>query len=195
MGVIAKKLQRLSGRPRKAGAGTAELALAVFAEPLRAPRSAQPSSGSKICDGLTLYHDAQDGNYFWQQTKTKALQLTVYQFDGSYLSLAVGMGASQIGALRQSGFLHVQKAIRSSRPITAFLRLNIQTDGRTEQMHQTLIVDKDGRSTSFDLDGLPGEFGPIENAWLDLIFIDPQMVEITLSSLVLSEVAPATHAS
>lgn len=187
MGVIARKLQRLSGRTRKNSAAAADRALAIFTSALPTPRLAQPASGSSICEGLTLYHDASDGNFFWQQTKNHALQLTAYQFDGGYLSLAIGMGEGQIARLRQSGFLHVHKEIRSSRPITAFLRMNAQIDGRVEQMHQTLIIDQGTRSSNFDLDGLPGEFGPIENAWLDLIFIDPQMVEITLSSLTLRD--------
>lgn len=191
MGIIAKKLQRLNGRSRNSRDGTSDQGLAIFSAPLPSPRSVQPSSGSAVCDGLTLYHDAKDGNFFWQQTKNNSLQLTVYQFDGSYLSLAAGMKEDQIAQLRQSGFLHVLMAVRSSRPITAFLRLNAQIDGRTEQMHQTFVIDQGTRSTSFDLDGLPGEFGPIENAWLDLILVDPRMVEIKLSSLTLRDAAPA----
>ncbi|MEM7056673.1 MAG: DUF6478 family protein [Pseudomonadota bacterium] len=197
MGVIARRLQRLNARSRTNSGGRsnkASRALAVFNEPLLLPRAAQPASGSEICEDLTIYHDASDGVYYWQQTADSALQLTVYQFNGSYLSLAIRIDEALTTQMRQSGCVDVCMAISSSRPITAFLRLNVQVEGRCEQMHQTLIVDKGERSTHFDLDGLPGELGPIQNAWLDLIFSDPQMLEITLSSLILNDAMQAADA-
>lgn len=198
MGILTRQLKRLKNRSQS-GAGSANAhqtegltsTLDVFALPLALKRSDQPASGSQICDGLTLYHDASDGLFAWQQTASQAFKLTVYQFHGSYLSLAIGIADGVISDMRRQGYLRVTKDVSASRPIAAFLRLNVLTDGRHQQMHQTLIVDRGQRSTSFDLDGLPGEFGPIDNAWLDLIFADPQMVEITLAALAI-DAAPAS---
>ena len=193
MGIIGKKLRRLNGRTSGRDEGQSNQhgsALIVLTAPMSVQTAMQPDSGSAICDGLALYHDASDGIYFWRQTEKNNLQLTVYQFGGTYLSLAIGMDEDHVIKMRHAGRLSVQIHAICSRAITAFLRLNVQIDGRQEQMHQTLIFHKGERTSNFDLDGLPGEFGPIENAWLDLIFIDPQMVEITLSSLRLGKTTP-----
>lgn len=198
MGILGRKLKRLkprsgivSGRADAHPAADSGDTPDVFCRALQTRRVDQPDAGSQICNGLTLYHDAGGGLYSWHQTPDCALKLTVYQFDGSYLSLAIGIAEDVISDMRRQGYLCVSKTVTASRPIAAFLRLNVVTDGRHQQMHQTLIIDRGQRTTSFDLDGLPGEFGPIENAWLDLIFADPQMVEVTLAALKI-DAAPAT---
>ena len=201
MGVLARRLRRLSRRPdvRATGPGAQHESgfaaeLDVFTRSLPQARSDQPDSGSLICDGLTLYHDADAGRYSWQQTPDNKLKLTIYQFQGSYISLAIGIDEHAVRAMRHGGFLSVTQNVLSTRPLASFLRLNVQIDGRHEKMHQTFIVDRGDRTTCFDLDGLPGEFGPIDDAWLDLIFADPQMVEIVLTSLSIDGTAPAMSA-
>lgn len=199
MGILSKRLKRLrtgaragNGRPGVRNAGPSAT-LGVFALDLDPNRADQPASGSQICEGLTLYNDAASGLFSWQQTADKTLKLTVYQFEGSYISLAIGMGEEKIGEMCRSGLLEVKAEIESTRPIAAFLRLNVQIDGEARQMHQTFIVDHGLRKTVFDLDGLPGNSGDFENAWLDLIFADPRMIEITVSLLAIGAVSAETN--
>ena len=112
MGVLTRRLKRLTQRT-KAGAGAADVRqgnglgenLDVFARPLPITRSEQPEAGSQICEGLTLYHDASGGLFAWQQTADRTLKLTIYQFQGSYLSLAIGIGEQVIRDMRHGGYL------------------------------------------------------------------------------------------
>lgn len=139
-------------------------------------------SGERVCDGLSLYHDAQSPLFYWVQTYNRALQITCFQFSGSYISLAFALDAIAPDVER-AGRATVSIGCNASRPLTVFVRLNIVSDGLQQTLHETVVVDRGLRSTNFDLSGLPNAAGEISNLWVDVIFTEPSMTELVITEL------------
>lgn len=154
--------------------------LAVARSPLR------PSSGSVICDRLSIFHDASDGLFYWTQTSGLTLDFTCYQFSGSYLSLALALQDATRAEVERCGTALVSLDCISSRPLTTFVRLNVVAEGFQQTLHETVVIDRGNRSVAFDLDGMPNAAGTIGNLWVDVIFTEPRMSEISISDFSIS---------
>ena len=140
----------------------------------------QPQPGAALGRGLALHHDAAT-HLSGIAARDGGLVLTIYQFEGSYLSLAVTLPEAMIGHLRPGRRLKVEIDAQVSRPLTTFLRLNLDASARRQELHEVVVLDTGARSGRFDLDAA-GETPPA-SAWLDVVFARPRMVEIRLSAL------------
>lgn len=172
-----------AGKAKATAAGDAVSTYAVFHQRQDPDLAEAPQSGSTICPGLTLYHDAGDGLFRWHQTASHALVLTCYQFPGSYLSLAAGVGSDALAALVARGAVFLHQKVRTSRPITQFIRLNMVQDGERHSLHDTVVVHRTPRVTPFDLDCMPRPTGTVTDLWIDMIFSQPAMCEIVFDDL------------
>lgn len=167
----------------------------IFAAPLAVRRGANPQSGSEICPGLRLFHDAGPGAVFsWSQTlgafarpaADPGLRLTVYDFPGSFVSIVAEVPAEAASALGPGRKVGVEIEATPLRPLTCFLRLNLTGDSARETLHETLVLATGTREVDFDLDGLEIGAGACRAAWLDIILHAPRMCRIDIARLVLS---------
>lgn len=156
---------------------------AVFAEPLSDNWSASPARNEDICPGLTLFHDADNSQFYWKQGDGPSLVMTTYRFTGTYLSIAASLSEEMIDALGPGRHVAVRISATASRPMTVFVRLNIDVPGGREVLHEALVLDAGERWTLFDLDGARGALDLATAAWLDVIFSDPSMSEVSIDAL------------
>ena len=71
-------------------------------------------------------------------------------------------------------------AAEATRPITTFLRLNLDRRQGSKVLHEVVVVETGVRDAVFDLGAARGDWS---SAWLDIIFSHPRMTEIRLSGL------------
>ncbi len=166
-----------------AGTGWAAAAFPVFSMPIKPAGDDDPEPGAAICQGLTLHHDAGERRLAWRQTAAKALAFTVYQFSGSYLSLAAALDDGAAAGLGPGRCVNVALGLRLSRPLSMFLRLNVETATGRHVLHQALVAAEGRRDAGFDLDGMEDGAGKVRAAWLDIIFSDPRMTEIRIDGI------------
>jgi len=79
--------------------------------------------------------------------------------------------------------LRVRILVDASRPLAMFLRLNLETAGGSEVLHEAMIAEDGEREAVFDLDAAKSSSGRVLSAWLDITFADPSMVEIRIGGL------------
>ena len=153
----------------------------------------EPASNLGIGNGLTLFHDAAAGTFTVSQRPNKArsakrryeLFFESYEFDGTYLSFAVDVpGHLQ----RPSGGERVVAAIdmRASRPLKAFLRLNIKGARGSDALYADGEVGTGRSLFDFDMAFATYEMGSEDNMWLDVIVDRPRMVEFSVEDLTIA---------
>ena len=143
----------------------------------------EPASGTQISDRITLFHDADDGNFACVVGHDPFVRLTLYQFSGTYLSLAVALRKSDLRQARPGTELQLSMPARLTRPMTIFARLNLRTPEQTETLYETLVLYEHRPDIRFPLDGVRVPHDQIEAGWVDVIFSDPAMAEVNLASL------------
>lgn len=150
----------------------------------------EPETNLDLGSGLTVFHDFTAGAFTLSQRPNRArapkrryeLFFESYEYDGSYISFVVdppqhlkrpAMGERVVVALEA----------RVSRPVKAFLRLNIKGARGSD----TLYAEGDlltGRSAfDFDMSFATYEMGPDDGLWLDIIIDRPRMVEFSIEDL------------
>ena len=185
----ARRLSALRfGKPRRSDPAPEPAAICyeIFKERIGRRWSFAPVPGEEICNDLTLFHDAGNSLFYWSQGRAPSLVLTTYQFLGTYVSLAAGMPAATVASLGPGSRIDVKMKITSTRPLTTFLRLNLDLPEGRELLHETLVIDRSDKHARFDLAGARGSVDSARNAWLDIIFSDPSMSEIAIKDLQLN---------
>ncbi|MFK7942714.1 MAG: DUF6478 family protein [Paracoccaceae bacterium] len=149
-----------------------------------------PAGGTEIANRITLFHDADGGNFACTVSERPWIRLTAYQFSGSYLSLAMALRKADLRQVRPGAVMAVHLDATATRPITAFARLNLRSAEQTETLYETLVLDAAPHDLRFALDGVRMVFSEISAGWLDLIFSDPGMTEIDIRGLSVSFATP-----
>lgn len=142
-----------------------------------------PGSGTAIEERITLFHDAGDARFAIVLADAPRIRLTTYQFDGSYISLAVGLRKSDLRHARPGGGLTMDLDATATRPIPMFARLNLRTPEKTETLYETVLLHRTGHELRFPMDAAQIQFSQLEAGWMDLIFSNPQMSEIDIQDL------------
>ena len=150
----------------------------------------EPEANLSLGAGLTVFHDFKAGAFTLSQRPNRSrsskrryeLFFESYEFDGSYLSFVVdpprhlkrpAMGERVVLALET----------RVSRPVKAFLRLNIKGARGSDTLYAEGDI-KTGRSAfDFDMSFATYEMGPDDSMWLDIIIDRPRMVEFSIEDL------------
>ena len=141
-----------------------------------------PEIGQEIAPRLKIFHDCAEGE-FAAVIEDAALRLTCYQFAGGYLSLALALAAKARAGLRPGRQVVLSFTASCSRPLPAFVRLNVQFDPQKEVLHDSMILADGARRAAFDLGGLNHDLGGITDVWCDLILSQPEMSETVLTDL------------
>lgn len=96
----------------------------------------------KIRSEVTIFHDCTHSELSFRQVRNTdksdfapfGLRMDVFNFDGSFLSLAIEMPKETVEGLKHSHLLRLDMIVDSERPQEMFALLNIRHDPNTEQV-------------------------------------------------------------
>lgn len=163
--------------------------------PLPVPGRVAPEPGTRIAEGLALFHESHLSEIVTRQTCTGsagpgaapcALTIEVFGFDGGYLSLALDLPGAAAQGLQRRHILRAEIDLGLERPLEVFARLNIRHGPNTEKIVREVPVQEGAAVVEFDLAYSRLNEKRVERLWLDLIFERPEMNRIALGDLVLS---------
>ncbi len=148
-------------------------------------------SRSPIGEEIRLFHDCPQSELTFRQLRNQSeedlapygIRLDVFSFDGSFLSLVLELPKDAITGLKKTHILRVSAAIETERPLDAFARLNFVHGPNTEQIVRQFPVANDDATLEFDLAYADLNEKRVSRAWIDLIFENPRMNQITLRDL------------
>ncbi|MCT4558816.1 MAG: DUF6478 family protein [Pelagimonas sp.] len=149
---------------------------------------------SMLGDEVTLFHDCAQSELTLRQLRNTreadlaafGLRMDVFQFDGSYLSLAIDMPEEACRGLTRKHLMRVETIVEMEKPLEIFARLNIKHGPNTEQIVRELPLHEEDIVVEFDLAYTKLNEKRLEKIWMDLIFEGPQMNQVILRDLTFS---------
>ncbi|WP_397542593.1 DUF6478 family protein [Roseovarius salis] len=167
---------------------------ALWREPLAVPGRSSVESNTRLGDELILFHDCRHSELSLRQIRNRreedlapfGLRMDVFNFDGSFLSLVLDLPQAAVDGLTRSHLIRVDTIVEMEKPLEIFARLNIKHGPNTEQIVRELPLTEEVVMVEFDLAYSKLNEKRIERAWIDLIFENPQMSQVTVRDLTLS---------
>ncbi|MFK7940219.1 MAG: DUF6478 family protein [Roseovarius sp.] len=167
---------------------------ALWREPLSTPGMSSVESKSMLGAEVTLFHDCQQSELTLRQVRNSreadlapyGLRMDVFNFDGSFLSLVLDMPLDAVIGLQKRHLIRMDTIVEMEKPLEIFARLNIKHGPNTEQIVRELPLNEVDCMVEFDLAYSNLNEKRIERAWIDLIFENPQMSQVTLRDLTFS---------
>ncbi|WP_113911109.1 DUF6478 family protein [Roseovarius dicentrarchi] len=167
---------------------------ALWTLPLAHPGLSSAPSKSKLGDELTLFHDCARSELTLRQVRNTreadlapyGLRMDVFAFDGSFLSVVLDLPKDAVDGLKKRHLLRVTTIVEMEKPLEIFARINIKHGPNTEQIVRELPLNEQEIIAEFDLAYSNLNEKRIERVWLDLIFENPEMSQVTLRDLTLS---------
>ncbi|SDJ69990.1 DUF6478 family protein [Aliiruegeria lutimaris] len=155
------------------------------------PGVAGVASGTVVGPGVAMFHDCPLQEITFRQLRNRGatdlapfgLNMDVFRFEGSFLSLAVDLPREAVAGLTRRHLIGLHAAFRFERPLEIFARLNIRNGPNTDQLVLEIAKGSKERNVEFDLAYSELNEKRIESAWLDLIFEAPQMSQIEIRDL------------
>jgi len=143
---------------------------------------------------VTMFHDCALSELTLRQLRNLSnvadapygLQMDVFNFDGSFLSLVLDVPEAGALNLSRAHIIRLDTVIETERPIEIFARLNVKHGPNTEQIVRELPMDAGAHQVEFDLGYSRLNEKRVERAWVDLIFDTPQMNQVILRDLTFS---------
>lgn len=141
-----------------------------------------------------MFHDCKHSELTLRQVRNLreadlapfGLRMDVFNFDGSFLSLALDLPDGAVQGLTRSHLVRVDTIAELEKPLEIFVRLNIKHGPNTEQLVRELPLREEMVMAEFDLAYSNINEKRVERAWIDLIFENPQMSQVTVRDLTLS---------
>ncbi len=167
---------------------------ALWREPLAMPGMSLVQSGTPLGDEIAVFHDCRHSELTLRQIRNLresdlapfGLRMDVFNFDGSFLSLALDLPHAAVDGLRKMHVIRAETIVELEKPLEIFVRLNVKHGPNTEQMVRELPLHEETVMVEFDLAYSKLNEKRIERAWIDLIFENPKMSQVTLRDLTLS---------
>ncbi len=162
--------------------------------PLAKPGLSAAPSKSRLGDELTLFHDCTRSELTLRQVRNTrdadlaafGLRMDVFAFDGAFLSVVLDLPEGAVEGLKKHHLLRLAVNIELEKPLEIFARLNIKHGPNTEQIVRELPLDQNEIVVEFDLAYSAINEKRVERAWVDLIFENPEMSQVTLRDLTFS---------
>ena len=166
----------------------------LWRNPLAVPGLSSAQSNTRLGDEIVLFHDCKHSELTLRQVRNLreadlapfGLRMDVFNFDGSFLSLALDLPDGAVQGLNRSHLIRVDTIAELEKPLEIFVRLNIKHGPNTEQLVRELPLREDMVMAEFDLAYSNINEKRVERAWIDLIFENPQMSQVTVRDLTLS---------
>lgn len=166
----------------------------LWAGPVVPPGFAPARNKTEIGQEVTVFHDCKEPGLSIRQIRNTrsedlapcGLQMDIFNFDGSFLSLVLKAPDEIVKDLQKKHVIRLTLRLESERPIEINARLNLKNGPNTEQVSHHVKHARDGSSTEFDLAYVPFNPNKAEHIWIDLFFDSPEMNQVTIYDLTLS---------
>ena len=166
----------------------------AWTAPLAEPGAIAGGERTPIGEERAIYHDCKLGEVVVRQVRNSnvtdrapyGLSIDVFGFRGSFLSLAMTLPETAVSGLKSRHLVRAELVLESDRPIRAFARLNIKHGPNLAQLVSDLSSDGREKVAEFDLAYDDVNERRVERAWIDFIFNDVAMTNITLRDVVVS---------
>lgn len=166
--------------------------------PLKPAGHAPVENRTRLSSETQIFHDCPHDGLALRQiaacTKTSlapfAIEIEIFDFAGSFLSLAIDLPPAAIDRLGRTHLVGLHCVAESESPITAFARLNIRHGPNTEQITQNFDIQPLSTAAEctveYDLAYSRLNERQCEKAWIDIIFETPRANRILLHDLSLA---------
>ena len=166
----------------------------IWRGPISPPGIAAVQTRDMVGQELRVFHDCEISELTLRQVRNHrdndlapfGLQLDVFRFDGSFLSLVLDLPRAAIDGLKRRHLVRLEASIELEQPLEIFARLNIQHGPNCEQLVRELQIVDGKASADFDLAYTNLNEKRLERAWMDLILEGPQLNQIVLRDITLS---------
>lgn len=166
----------------------------LWTGPLPVPGKAAIATQERIGREVAVYHDCAISELTARQIRNTreedlapfGLRMDVFQFDGSFLSLAIDLPTEAATGLRKKHLIKLDVIVELEKPLEIFARLNVKHGPNTEQIVRELPWQEEDVSVEFDMTYTKLNEKRVERMWLDLIFEGPEMNQITLRDLTMT---------
>ncbi|PRY24154.1 hypothetical protein CLV78_10318 [Aliiruegeria haliotis] len=164
----------------------------LWCEPATPRGHTNLTSGTRLAQDVALFHDCPDCDIATRQLPEPAgsdpdgkyaLQIEVFRFNGSFLSLAMDLPSEAISGLSRRHLIGVRASLETERPLEVFARLNVRHGPNTEKISREVGVSDGIAALEFDLAYADMHETRVEAAWIDLIFKAPAMNMIHLQDV------------
>ena len=160
----------------------------AWAGPVYPSGIAAVETKQKIGSEVTIFHDCAQTELSFRQVRNTneddfapfGLRMDVFNFDGSFLSLAIEMPKAAVEGLRRTHLLRLDMIVDSERPQEMFARLNIRHGPNTEQVVRELDMAQRNIWVEFDMYYTQFDEARGDSMWIDLIFEGPSMNQVTI---------------
>lgn len=140
---------------------------------------------------IQLFHDCPTSSIILRQQRNQratdlspyGISVEVFQFDGSFLSLALQLPDEALNGLSIRHIFQMDMVMDAENHMGVFARLNIKHGPNVEQLLNRIATDQTNVSLEFDLGYLKLNEKRLERIWLDIIFEDPAMNYINIRDL------------
>lgn len=130
---------------------------------------------------VALFHDCPQATVSARQVSNApgtgqvpfGLQIEVFEFAGSYLSLSFDLPVSAATSMAHQHLVVIEGRLGALHPGTFYARLNIRHGPNLAQLTQTLVGVSGRVAATFDLAQTALNEKRIEKAWVDILFADP----------------------
>ncbi|MFK7876424.1 MAG: DUF6478 family protein [Paracoccaceae bacterium] len=161
---------------------------------LSVPGYANAENASKLCDDVTLFHDCPLREITLRQVRNKnvdvcapfGLNLEVFDFKGTFLSVVIDLPLSVIQGLSRAHIIRMDTLVQLERPMKIHARLNVKNGPNADQVMVEMDLQGDTHSAEFDLAYAGLNEKRMEKAWVDLFFEQPAMNHVTLQDMTFS---------
>ncbi len=152
---------------------------------------AAPSRKTVLGREIQLFHDCPTLSIILRQQRNQrstdlapfGVSVEVFQFDGSFLSLALQLPDEALNGLSIRHIFQMDMVMDAENHMGVFARLNIKHGPNVEQLLNRIATDQTNVSLEFDLGYLKLNEKRLERIWLDIIFEDPAMNYINIRDL------------
>jgi hypothetical protein len=166
----------------------------LWRQPLTTPGMASVQSKSRLGGEVTMFHDCAVSEVTLRQLRNTreqdlapyGLRMDVFRFDGSFLSLVLDLPAPAAQGLHKNHLIRLDTIVELEKPLEVFARLNVKHGPNTEQVVRELPLNQQDRMVEFDLSYTKMIEKRVEKLWVDLIFENPEMNQVTLRDVTFS---------
>ncbi len=150
-------------------------------------------SKMELTNELVIFHDCKCAEISLRQSRNSrdtdlapfGIDLEVFHFQGSYLSLVIEIPQDSCVGLRKRHLIRLAALIERERPTKIYARLNVKNGPNTEQVLLTLPDDTSETMVEFDLAYSGMNEKRAERMWVDLMIESPAMNRISIRDLTL----------
>lgn len=170
----------------------------LMSTPIRPTGIASPESGDRLGEEAAVWHDCRDSALILKQISNLretdlapfGLEMEVFAFSGSFLSLSIDLPKDALSGLTRSHILRLETGLSAERAMNVYARLNVLSGPNTDQVthHLAELGTSSGghQVTEFDLAYTEINEKRLEKIWIDLIFESPFMNALQLRELFVS---------